>query len=120
MTYDPGNRDDYDYGKRIYRKKPRGKPPYLLVFALVAVLAGIILLILHKKSLQETRGPGYDTAGSPAQGRPAVSQIETGGEEYGDDNTAGETFPDPGTGAYTDPDPGTDTDWRDRYTGPAW
>ncbi|NIM14921.1 MAG: hypothetical protein GTO45_23395 [Candidatus Aminicenantes bacterium] len=107
MSYDPSKRDDYDYGKRIYRQKPKGKPPYLLVFALVVVLAGLILLILHKKSIQETHVPGYDAADSPGQSRPAVSHVENSSEDHGDRNTPGETFP--GTDPYTDTDKDTST-----------
>jgi tetratricopeptide (TPR) repeat protein len=107
MTYDPKQRDDFDYGKRIYRKKPRGKPPYLLVSILVVVLAGIILLILHKKSIQDTYVPGFDADDSTGMSEPAVSHVENSNENSAERNTPGETSP--GTDPYTDTDtdPGT-------------
>jgi hypothetical protein len=105
MTFDPKQRDDFDYGKRIYRQKPKGKPPYLLVSILVVVLAGIILLILHKKSMQDTYVPGFDADDSPGMSETAVSHVENSKEDQQDSITPGETFP--GTGPYTDTDPGT-------------
>jgi tetratricopeptide (TPR) repeat protein len=113
MSYDPKERDDFDYGKRIYKQKTKGKPVYLLVIVLVVVLAGLIILILPKETIEETHVPGYDAADSPGLDKPVVSQVETGTEEYGDDTATGETFP--GTGTDTDTAPGTFPDADTAY-----
>jgi len=98
MPYNPGERDDIDYSKRIYRQKPKGKPPSLFIITLVVVLAGLIFAILYKESIEKTPVPAYDAGGSRDRNRPAVSHFENNKENHDDNNTAGETLP------------GTDTD----------
>lgn len=106
MSYNPGERDDLDYGRRIYRQKPKGKPPSLFIITLVVVLAGLIFAILYKKSIEKTPVPVYGAGGSPDRNRPAVSQVENNKENHDDNHTAGETLP----GTEADTDTGTDMD----------
>jgi len=109
MPYNPGERDDLDYSKRIYRKKPKGKPPYIFIITLVVVLAGLIFAILYKKSIEKTPAAGYDLSGSPGRDRPAVSYVENSTGNHDDNNTAGETLP----GTEADEDANTDTTYPD-------
>jgi tetratricopeptide (TPR) repeat protein len=108
MPYNQGERNDFDYGKRIYRKKPKGKPPSLFIITLVVVLAGLILAILYKKSIEKPPVPGFDAVGSPGRDRPAISQAENNNEDHDGNNPAGETLP--GTDADTDADADANTD----------
>jgi tetratricopeptide (TPR) repeat protein len=108
MPYNQGERNDFDYGKRIYRKKPKGKPPFLFIITLVVVLAGLILAILYKKSIGKPPVPGFDAVGSPGRDRPAISQVENNNEDHDGNNPAGETLP--GTDADTDADADANTD----------
>jgi tetratricopeptide (TPR) repeat protein len=103
MPYNPGERDDFDYGKRIYRQKPRGNPPYLFMITLVVVLAGLIFVILYKRSVEKIPVPGYDAGDSPGRDRQAVSHVEDSKVKHEGNNTTGETFP------------GTDTDTDTTY-----
>jgi tetratricopeptide (TPR) repeat protein len=105
MPYNQGERDDYDYGKRIYLQKPKGKPHSLFIITLVVVLAGLIFVILYKRSIEKTPFPGYDAGGPPGRNRPAVSHVENNKENHDGNNTAGETLP----GTYADADANTDT-----------
>ena len=113
MSYNQGERDDLDYGKRIYRQKPKGKPPTLFIITLLVVLAGLIFAILYKKSIEKTPVPGYDAGGSPGRDRPAVSQVENNKENYDGDNTAGETLP--GSDADADAGAGADSNTDTTY-----
>ncbi|MCP5054744.1 MAG: tetratricopeptide repeat protein, partial [bacterium] len=119
MSYRPEERDDYDYGKRIYRPKPKGKPPYLLIVTLVLVLAGLVLAILYKKSIVENYSHADDAAVPPDRGRPAVSHIENrkenSKEKRGEKNPARESSP----GTNTDTDKGMDTEADKGTTKPA-
>jgi tetratricopeptide (TPR) repeat protein len=115
MPYNQGERDDFDYGKRIYRQKPKGTPPFLFIITLVVVLAGLIFVILYKKSIENIPVAGYDAGGSPGRDRPAVSHVENNKENHDGNHTAGETLP--GTDEDVDTDADTDTDtYRDTDT----
>jgi len=107
MPLKSGERDDFDYGKRIYRPRPKGKPPTLFIITLVVVLAGLIFAILYKRSIEKTTVLGDDASGSPGQDRPVVSQVENNKKNPDSNHTAGETLP--GPDADTDADANTDT-----------
>ncbi|UCH97318.1 MAG: tetratricopeptide repeat protein [Candidatus Aminicenantes bacterium] len=110
MPYNQGERDDFDYGKRIYRQKPKGNPPFLFMITLVVVLAGLIFVILYKRSIEKTPVPDYDARGSPGRDRPVVSQVENNKENHDGNHTAGETLPGTDANTDTDTDKYTDTD----------
>jgi tetratricopeptide (TPR) repeat protein len=113
MTYDPKQRDDFDYGKRLYRQKPKDKPPYIIVIALIVVLAGLILMIIHKKSIQNTQILGFDAVDSSGMSEPMVSRVENSSENHEDSNTPGKTSP--GTDPYTNTEKDTGTDSGTTY-----
>ena len=104
MPYNPGERDDFDYGKRIYRQKPKGKPPVLFIITLMVVFAGLIFAIIYKESIRKKSAPGFEAGGSPDRNRPAVLHVENNKENHDDNNTAWKTLP------GTDVDADTDTD----------
>ena len=107
MPYNQGERDDFDYGKRIYRQKPKGKPPFLFMITLVVVLAGLIFVILYKKSIEKIPVAAYEAGGSPGRDRPEVSHVENNRENHDGNHTAGETLP--AADADADEDANTDT-----------
>jgi tetratricopeptide (TPR) repeat protein len=112
MPYNTGRREDIDYGKRIYRPKPKGPPPFLFMIILVVVLAGFIFVILYKKSIAPPTVPGYDAGGSPGRNRPAVAQVKNNNKNHDGNNAAWETLPrtDTDTEAAADTDTYADTD----------
>lgn len=103
MPHRPEERDDYDFGKRIYKKKTRGKPPYLLITTLVVLLVGLIIAIYIKESAVESGDAEFDSAVSQARNRPEVSRVEaeTVTENNDDGDTAEEIPTDNDTGSST-------------------
>jgi tetratricopeptide (TPR) repeat protein len=69
MEYRPEERDDYDFGKRIYRRDSGKKRPYILIAVLAMVLAGIIVMIIYKKNHPKPDLSSLDSPVAPAIGQ---------------------------------------------------
>lgn len=99
MDHRPEERDDYDFAKRIYKKKPKGKPPYLLMVILAVLAVGLIVAIYLKESAVRTGDEAFDTPTPQAENRPAASRAEedTGSDEGIDTSEEAPTDNDSGT-----------------------
>jgi tetratricopeptide (TPR) repeat protein len=107
MSYKPEERDDFDFGKRIYKQKPKNKAPLILTITLVVLLASIVVAIIYKESKSQTSLADYDTT--------ETQNLEQPGTSYEEDSYDTEEV----TGTEAELSPNTNQDDENIETGEA-